>query len=203
MEHLLARKNSSSSLRSKQPESSCWATSSITPSDQKPREQKTLPYNSTRYETLLATINIFMTKHNKCITEMSKAFCRTLFETDQVIPENSLFSDDLFEDVCQELQSRNETKIIQDIARLIVPSARHLSIRGAKHLNILFESVNEGWNNSIPVIQPRPQPDYAVGFSRFAFTEEQLHRLQPFVGELTETSSWRRITCIFRSSHAK
>jgi hypothetical protein len=48
--------------------------------------------------------------------------------------------------------------------------------------------VNEGWNNSIPITKTRPQPDYAVAFRREAFTEDQLKRIQPFVGELTETS---------------
>jgi hypothetical protein len=39
---------------------------------------------------------------------------------------------------------RNEAKVIQDIARLIVPSAQFPAIRGAKHFKILIESVNEG-----------------------------------------------------------
>jgi hypothetical protein len=48
--------------------------------------------------------------------------------------------------------------------------------------------VSEGWNNSIPVTATRAQPDYAVGFRRAAFTEEQLKKMQPFVGELTGQS---------------
>ncbi|KAF2191722.1 hypothetical protein K469DRAFT_695860 [Zopfia rhizophila CBS 207.26] len=66
---------------------------------------------------------------------------------------------------------------VQDIARLMVPSTRHLAIRSAKHLKILTDTVNESWNNSIPLTK-RPQPDYAVGFDRSAFPEEQLKRLQ-------------------------
>jgi hypothetical protein len=38
------------------------------------------------------------------------------------------------------------------------------------------------------VTKTRPQPDYSVGFRREAFTEDQLKRLEPFVGELTDTS---------------
>ncbi|OAX79687.1 hypothetical protein ACJ72_05991 [Emergomyces africanus] len=34
----------------------------------------------------------------------------------------------------------------------------------------------------------QPKPDYAVGFSREAFTEEQLSNLEPFVGEVGDTS---------------
>jgi hypothetical protein len=52
----------------------------------------------------------------------------------------------------------------------------------------LIESTNEGWNNSIPLTKTRPQPDYSVGFRREAFTEDQLKRLEPFVGDLTDTS---------------
>src|SRR5258708_1359090 len=77
-------------------------------------------------------------------------------------------------------------RVIRDISLLIVPSAESLAIRGDKHLRCLIESVNEGWNNSIPLTATRPQPDYAVGFRREAFTEEQLGKLQPFVGELTQ-----------------
>ena len=71
---------------------------------------------------------------------------------------------------------------------LIVPPAEVLAIRGAKHLKILIESVNEGWNSSIPITKTRPQPDYSAAFRREAFTEAQLKRIEPFVGELTETS---------------
>lgn len=89
---------------------------------------------------------------------------------------------------CELIRNRNEARVIRDISLLIVPSAESLAIRGDKHLRCLIESVNEGWNNSIPLTKTRPQPDYAVGFRREAFTEEQLGKLQPFVGELTDQS---------------
>jgi hypothetical protein len=111
-----------------------------------------------------------------------------LLESEQSIPEHSLFQDDFFEETCEMTQDRNEAKVIQDIARLIVPSAQSLAVRGAKHLRRLIESVNEGWNNSIPITKPRPQPDYSVGFKRSAFTDDQLKKLQPFVGELIDNS---------------
>ncbi|KAH8749543.1 hypothetical protein F5883DRAFT_608964 [Diaporthe sp. PMI_573] len=58
-----------------------------------------------------------------------------------------------------------------------------LATFGAKRLDILTESVNEGWNNSIPFTGTRPQPDYSVGFRREAFTEEQITKLSPFIGD--------------------
>ncbi|KAL2179044.1 uncharacterized protein P884DRAFT_321648 [Thermothelomyces heterothallicus CBS 202.75] len=59
-----------------------------------------------------------------------------------------------------------------------------LAIFGAKHLDILIESVNEGWSNSMPLTSIRPQPDYSIGFRREAFTEDQLTKLSPYIGDL-------------------
>ena len=71
---------------------------------------------------------------------------------------------------------------------MIVPSAETLATFGAKHLEILVEAVNEGWNNSILITKTRPQPDYSVRFRRKAFTKDQLKRLEPFIGDLSDTS---------------
>ena len=192
MSHLFARKKSTTSLRRKRTESESDAPSLITPSDQKPREQKSAPYQDPRYRSLLEAEGSFMKKYvglkEEGPTIESDKECNSLLEAEQVIPEYSLFQDDFFEDTCDMVQDRNEAKVIQDIARLIVPSAQAFAVQGAKHLKCLIESVNEGWNNSIPVTKPRPQPDYSVGFQRNAFTENQLQKLRPFVGELTETS---------------
>ncbi|KFY96416.1 hypothetical protein V500_02453 [Pseudogymnoascus sp. VKM F-4518 (FW-2643)] len=188
MNHLLARKKSSSSLRRRQSEAGSVTTSSATPSDQKPREVKSAPYQDGRYQTLLASRGSFMGKSELGSTDASKSLCRTLLEKEQTVPQESLFRDDLFEEACESIQNRNEARVVQDIARLIVPSAETLATFGSKHLRSLVESVNEGWNNSIPITQTRPQPDYAVGFGRKAFTEDQIKRLQPFVGELTDNS---------------
>ncbi|KAK9360701.1 hypothetical protein V1504DRAFT_468987 [Lipomyces starkeyi] len=179
MEHLLARKRSLSSLVRKQSNSA----TSTTPSDQKPREEKSAPYRDPRYETLLGTKGSFMVKSNLDITSASKTLARTLFEATQAVPEDSLFRDDVFESTYQKIHNRNEARIIQDITRLIVPSAESLTTFGAKHLDILTESVNEGWNNSIPLTGTRPQPDYSVGFRREAFTDDQLAKLSPFLGD--------------------
>ncbi|KAK0890678.1 hypothetical protein LTR57_025045 [Friedmanniomyces endolithicus] len=188
MSHLLARKKSSSSLRRKQSEAGSVTSSDTTPSDQQPREVKSAPYKDQRYETLLETRGSFMGKHEVGVGDVSKSFTRRLLDMEQILPENSLFRDDLFDRACQNLQNKNEAKIVQDISRLIVPSVEQFALFGAKDLDILVESVNEGWNNSIPLVNTRPQPDYSAGFRRSAFTNEQLQKLQPFVGELTDMS---------------
>lgn len=78
--------------------------------------------------------------------------------------------------------------MIRDIALLIVPSAEVFTIRGVTHLERLIDSVNEGWNNSISITKTRPQPDYTVGFRQEAFTQEQLNRMHPIIGDFNDQS---------------
>jgi len=72
------------------------------------------------------------------------------------------------------IQNRNEAKVIQYVARLIVPSAQSLAIHGAKCLKTLMDSVSEVLDNSILLTKPRPQPDHAFGFNQTAFAKDQL-----------------------------
>lgn len=110
----------------------------------------------------------------------SLKICADLLNASQPTPENTLLGDDSYLQTCYRLGRRNESRVIQDIGRLVAPSAETLFLRGATHLECLVESVNEGWNHSMPLTQPRPQPDYAVGFDYPAFTEDQRQKLQPF-----------------------
>jgi len=126
------------------------------------------------------------------IAEESKALYQTLLASEQALPLDTLFRDDIFRKTCRKLEDRNETRVIRDIAQLIVPSAESLATFSAAHL---INNVNEGWNESIPFAGPRPQPDYSVGFKPLAFTEDQRKRLKPFIGDLIDTSlfvaTWR------------
>ncbi|KAI0147791.1 hypothetical protein GGR57DRAFT_475859 [Xylariaceae sp. FL1272] len=179
MEHALARRRSLSSIRRKRSNSA----TSTTPSDQKPREEKSAQYRDPRYETLLETRGCVMKKSDQGITSESKATYMALLTSVQAIPAESLFQDALFEATCQSVHNRNEARILRDISPLIVPSAEVLAIYGSTALTCLIESTNEGWNNSIPLTGTRPQPDYSVGFRRQAFTDDQLAKLSPFVGD--------------------
>jgi hypothetical protein len=172
------------SSRSKGSKTSSAITS---PGDQKQREIKSTPYQSSQYGNLLETKCSFMHESKLGITDASKTICQTLLETEQVAPRDSLFQDDQIDDTCDMIQDRNDAKVIQDIARLIVPSAQSLAIRNER-FKILIESVNEGWKKSMPITRPRPQPDYSVGFKGTAFTEDQLQRLHPLIGSFSERS---------------
>lgn len=128
---------------------------------------------------------------NSSSTGVAKAsldWCNKIIEIQQTYPRDTLFHDDLFRSTSESVQDKNETRVIRDITLLIVPSAEILSIRGATHLRCLIDSVNEGWNNSIPITKTRPQPDFAVGFHREAFTPGQLGRMHPIVGDFNDQS---------------
>lgn len=171
------------SLRRKQSDSSLTRSS-----DQKKREGKSAPYRDTRYTTLLAANGSYMEKSNLGITDSSLSSCKALLSLEQKIPNDSLFGDDVFEETCRRVQDRNEARVIRSISPYIVPSVEDLAILGATKLRCLIENVNEAWAGSIPVEGPRPQPDYAVGFGRSAFTDEQLNKLDPLVGSVFDTS---------------
>lgn len=123
-----------------------------------------------------------MGKPALAITQTSKASYLHLLDAKQTIPKDSLFCDKLLEETCEMIRNKNEARVIRDVSQLIVPSAEVLAARGAESLKILAESVNEGWNNSLPLTGTRPQPDFSVGFKREAFTNEQLGKLAPFIG---------------------
>ena len=178
LRHFLTKKKSSASLRRKQSQSTIQ-----TPSDQSSREGKSSQYNNPDYEVRLQEKGCYMRKSALGITNMSRDLCRNLLENKQTIPQDTLFRDDLFDETCESIQGRNEAMIVRDITPLICPSAQVLRIYGAKYLYHLYETVNEGWSNTVKYEGTLPQPDYSVGFGRSAFTQEQLNKLKPFVGE--------------------
>jgi hypothetical protein len=85
----------------------------------------------------------FIKESDAGIAEESKALYQTLLASEQALPLDTLFRDDIFRKTCQKLEDRNETKVIRDIAQLIVPSAESLATFGAAYLKVLIDNVNE------------------------------------------------------------
>lgn len=177
MSQPLTRKRSLTSLHQEQ-----QSTQGTPELSQTNREAKSTPYKDAGYEIKLANNGCFMKANPVKINDDSKILCQTLLNTEQPTPKDSLFHDDRFERLCSMIESENEARIIQDITRLIVPSAETLYLYGATELDILIEKVNSSWLKCLPLTQTRPQPDYSVGFRASAFTDDQLNRLSPFVG---------------------
>ena len=157
-------------------------------SEEENNKNATSKYRDNRYPTLLAAKGSYMAKSSLNISDTSKTWCMRLIDSEQTVPEDSLFRHDIFDRACNRLRDRNEARVVQDIARLIVPSAETLATYGAEHLDHLIENVDEVWSECIPFEGPKPKPDYSVGFARSSFTEEQFSKLSPFVGTLWDTS---------------
>ena len=187
---LLARKKSTLLSRKRSQSSLATSATPVTPSDQRPREEKTAPYTNPAYITILERQgNSYMKEDELGPSADSQRFCDSLLEKNQPVPEGSVFRDDnTFRIICGKLQGKNEARIFKDLTPLLVPSAETLATLGAKHLENVVESVNEGWNNCVPVTNPRPQPDYSVGFAREAFSEDQRRKLQPYTGDVFDIS---------------
>ncbi|KAL8641704.1 MAG: hypothetical protein Q9228_001520 [Teloschistes exilis] len=169
--------------------SSSLSMSSTVDSDQLPRESKSKQY-TTVYELRLQTKGSHMGEYrgpkdadNNEKNEKIKQDCKSLLKRREIHPQDTLFRDESFTQTCEKIRSRNEAVIVQDISRLIVPSAQNLAILGTPQLLDLYETVNEGWNRIHPFVGSRPQPDYAVGFDISAFTQEQHRILESFVGQ--------------------
>jgi len=179
MTHSLTRKRSTPSLSKHESDISGVSL----------REGKNPAVKSRRYETILASASIYMGKPEMPPTNECKSFCKTMLHAEQPTPQDTIFRDDLFETACDNIRNKNEARVIQDIARLIVPSPETLTMFGATHLKHLIETVDESWIKSIPLIKgPRPQPDFAVGLKSSAFTSEQLKKLYPSIGDWQTTS---------------
>ena len=187
MQRLLAkRKSSTGSLRRKRSEASI--ATSTAPSDI--QAEKSAPYKNPSYEAVLEReAGSYMDKYKPGVTEASEKLCQALLDSKQVIPKDTIFRDDIFDDTCQRLRGKNEARIFKDCTPLLVPWVEaYATLSTSRDLDIAIESVNEGWNNSNTITKPRPQPDYAIGFRRSAFSEDQLKKLQPFIGDPSSSS---------------
>ena len=99
LQHLLPRKRSSSKK------------STQTPSDQLPRELKSAAYRNPDYVVGLEKYGSFMRKSHLDVSDTSKDLCRRLLRSEQAVPRDSLFRDDLFDKTCQNIQARNEAMV--------------------------------------------------------------------------------------------
>jgi hypothetical protein len=126
---------------------------------------------------------VWMERSRLGISDESKKLCRVLLDVQCDIPENTIFRDDILEESIEEIQGMNESRVIQDIARLLVPSVGVLAKVSDRHLGVLIESVNDGWDNCFPLTDPRPQPNFAVGFRRSALGDHRIKKRQPLLGD--------------------
>lgn len=123
MHPIFAKKRSTVSLRRKRSEASF--VTSMTPSHQKPREEKSTLYGNPSYGTLLEDEGgTYMNEHELANTDASESLCQTLIEG-PITRKIPYFATTFSKKTCRKLQSKNEAKTIQDTSRVLVPSAKH------------------------------------------------------------------------------
>ncbi|KAL7894831.1 hypothetical protein HDV64DRAFT_107353 [Trichoderma sp. TUCIM 5745] len=138
----------------------------------------------------LKMVGSFMDDHEEGITPESKTLCQKLLTAPQAPSENTLFSDDkLFQDLCKMVKGQNEATVKCYIRPELVPSPKIRKIRGAKHLQILNETIDASWINAEKCCNRRPRPDYSIGIDREAFSTEHMKKLLPFIGSRLDEES--------------
>ena len=112
--------------------------------NQKNRKIKSALYRITRYITLFENKKNYMHDYNENnISQNMKNFCNILMKKKQFVFQNSLFRKNIFKKIYRKIKNRNETKIIQNIVRLIVFFAEILAIYEITHFDYLIEKINE------------------------------------------------------------
>ncbi|KAH7028421.1 hypothetical protein B0J12DRAFT_704532 [Macrophomina phaseolina] len=152
MNHMFARKKSSSSLRRRAP-----GTESVTTIT---TQSDPILYQGPLYKQSLAENSVYMDDYDT--VDGSEELFGSLFKAEQTVPEHSLFSDRLFKYTFRNMQDRNEARLTRDISLLIVPSpenlaAEHLAAGSGVDLTGLIESTNEPWSASIKITGPEAE----------------------------------------------
>lgn len=162
-------------------------TSTNTPSEQHYTGNKAAPYKDAKFDVMLELHGVDMKLDSESIiTPKSREWCSTLLNTEATVPGGSGFQHESFARLMNKIKGSNKARVVQDIARLVVPSAETMHIQDAG--NYLVESVDEGWKISRPLMGCRPEPDYSVGFDRKAFSVRQHEKLVPYVRLYTSFS---------------
>lgn len=174
----LARRRSSALVRKRS--SSSLTAETVSSADQKFLSEKNT-YKDPNVEIELKDFGSFMDDHAEGITPESKTLCQELLTTPQKLPEDTLFSDKLFPQVCKMVKGKNGATVVRYLLPQLVPSPKIRALRGAEHLSILNETINASWINAIRCCNRRPRPDYSIGFDREAFSPARLQKLRPFI----------------------
>jgi hypothetical protein len=167
---------------------------------------------------LLEAQGCYMTGYDEHgIAVESTELCQELLARDFETPSRSIFEDQSIEATLEDLETRNAPAVIRIMGELVVPSAASALRLGQISNKNLSVSIDEPWDHSIALDRgpgvkrprylpssqsskskrirlfqlPRVQPDYALGFSKSAFTPKQLDRLDPFLGSAGDVSFFR------------
>ena len=158
-------------------------SSSTTSYTQSVKEGENPPSHTPEYERkVLAPAGIILDHQigENAITPDCKELCTTLLSATYELPQNSLFEGDLFWKVMNGIRSRNEPRVVRDIGPYVIPSAEQLEILGSSTTKHLREEIQAEWTKCESLAGPTSKPDFTVGFSSSAFTEDEIEELKAY-----------------------
>ena len=112
------------------------------------------------------------------ISDDSRRLCNSILEGDYPPPQGPLFQRDKLLKVLDQVQFRNEARVVRDITPIVVPSAELLFISDQPGLEYITEAMNAEWVQCDTLCGPRPKPDFVAGISPSAFTREEKEKLK-------------------------
>ena len=112
------------------------------------------------------------------ISDNCRRLCNSILEADYPQPQGPLFQKDRLLKVLDQVQFRNEARVVRDITPIVVPSAELLFISDQPGLEHITEAMNAEWVQCDTLCGPRPKPDFVAGISPSAFTREEKEKLK-------------------------
>ena len=112
------------------------------------------------------------------ISDNCRRLCNSILEADYPPPQGPLFQKDRLLKVLDQVQFRNEARVVRDITPIVVPSAELLLISDQPGLEYITEAMNAEWVQCDTLCGPRPKPDFVAGISPSAFTREEKEKLK-------------------------
>ena len=112
------------------------------------------------------------------ISDDCRLLCNSILEADYPPPQGPLFQRDKLLKVLDQVQFRNEARVVRDITPIVVPSAELLFINDQPGLEYITEAMNAEWVQCDTLCGPRPKPDFVAGISPSAFTREEKEKLK-------------------------
>ncbi|KAH7175800.1 hypothetical protein EDB81DRAFT_632939 [Dactylonectria macrodidyma] len=152
------------------------------------QEQKISWYVDPRYEWILAAKDVFMKTCLDGISEESADLLQHLRRDRVALSSGRAYHEIIMKEakgVCWAAYKGKKQAVVvrsQEKPLILLPSLKKLAAE-KKELLALIESANEPWTSCIPLAGAFPQPAYAVGFRREAFSTSELARLSALFGD--------------------
>lgn len=133
-------------------------------------KDKNLFYRNSDYEYKLKIRGEnYLIESSIDITNDCKFIYESLFTIIQTVPQDILFRNNLFKEICNKIWNWNETRIVKNILLLIVSSVEIFAIYDITELKFLIFNINKYWDEFVFITEICSQSDYCIEFNNSVF----------------------------------